>query len=238
MRRFVITSADGSVTFRLADSEESFHSISGAYEESQHIYIEHGLKSLPELRLRDNKPLNIFETGFGTGLNCLLTLCNSVIHHGTPIYYCSVDKYPLDESEYKLLNHANVIASSAEYCGKLSPDTILNLSEQMQKAEWNKRVQIGPGFVLEKVSADLTEFNSDIKFDLFFHDAFSPEVNPELWSREIFQKFAAMASPGAILVTYSSKGLVKENLRASGFTVRRFDGINGKRHNLFAQIQF
>ena len=56
------------------------------------------------------------------------------------------------------------------------------------------------------------------------------EVLPELWSKELFARLYACLAPGGTLVTYSAKGLVKENLRAAGFEVRRLPGALGKRH--------
>ncbi len=238
MSRNVITSADGSITFRLDEKGESFHSIAGAYEESNHIYIRNGLLSYLERQSAIPKKLNIFETGFGTGLNCLLTICNSLSFPDCRFYYCSVDKYPLSSSEIEQINHSSIISSALDYKNIFPFETIADLSDKMHKAQWNKRCEISDNFTLEKIEIDLIEFSTETKFDLFFHDAFSPETDPQLWSQEIFDKFAEMAAPGAILVTYSSKGTVKENLRNSGFTVKRFSGINGKRHNLIAQVQF
>ena len=55
-----------------------------------------------------------------------------------------------------------------------------------------------------------------------------------MWSREIFAHLCDRLSPGGVLVTYSAKGTVKENLRAAGFDVRRLPGALGKRHMIRA----
>lgn len=236
MRRDVITSADGSVTLKLPNNGESFHSIAGAYEESQHIYIQNGLLRFFALQKEIPSTINIFETGFGTGLNCLLTMCNSDQFKECEFYYCSVDKYPLSKEEINALNHSAIISSSDDYKNIIDSRVIDDFSKKMHSAQWNERVDISANFVLEKVEADLVNFTSQTKFNIFFHDAFSMDTDPNLWSEQVFNKFADMAAPGAILVTYSSKGLVKNNLRNSGFSVKRFAGINGKRHNLSAQL--
>jgi tRNA U34 5-methylaminomethyl-2-thiouridine-forming methyltransferase MnmC len=67
-------------------------------------------------------------------------------------------------------------------------------------------------------------------FDLVYFDAFAPKVQPELWETMIFKKLYDALVPGGILVTYSSKGLVKRNLREAGFAVERLPGPAGKRH--------
>jgi len=43
-----------------------------------------------------------------------------------------------------------------------------------------------------------------------------------------------MASPGAVLVTYSSKGQVRRNMAAAGFSVEKLPGPKGKREILRA----
>ena len=73
-------------------------------------------------------------------------------------------------------------------------------------------------------------YRFETTFDLVYFDAFAPDTQPELWSKELFARLYACLAPGGTLVTYSAKGLVKENLRAAGFEVRRLPGALGKRH--------
>jgi tRNA U34 5-methylaminomethyl-2-thiouridine-forming methyltransferase MnmC len=74
-----------------------------------------------------------------------------------------------------------------------------------------------------------------VKPDLVYFDAFSPEKQPEMWTIEVFEKMFALLNSGGILVTYSSKGEVKRNLRSAGFLVKRLQGAAGKRHMLLAE---
>jgi len=71
MKRGLIRSADGSYTLKLADYDESYHSINGALSESNYIYIGCGLSYYSNFI--HPMELNIFEVGLGTGLNCLLS---------------------------------------------------------------------------------------------------------------------------------------------------------------------
>ncbi|HDR52007.1 MAG TPA: SAM-dependent methyltransferase, partial [Mariniphaga anaerophila] len=58
---------DGSSTLYIPEMDEQYHSLNGAITESKHVFIESGFYFHPS-----PKPA-IFEVGFGTGLNCLLT---------------------------------------------------------------------------------------------------------------------------------------------------------------------
>ena len=79
MKSKVILTDDGSHTVEGRDGV-TYHSKFGALQESQHIFIAAGL------RMTDASPLRIFELGFGTGLNALLTLLeNRTIHFSQDI---------------------------------------------------------------------------------------------------------------------------------------------------------
>ena len=65
MNELIVTS-DGSHTIFVPELNEHYHSIHGAVQESMLVFIKNGLGYC------DTNPLNIFEVGFGTGLNALL----------------------------------------------------------------------------------------------------------------------------------------------------------------------
>ena len=89
MERKLILTADGSHTLFVPELDEHFHSVHGAIQESMHVFIQNGLNASTK------NELCIFEVGFGTGLNALLTLANQGEKH---IRYFSIEKYPLTES--------------------------------------------------------------------------------------------------------------------------------------------
>ena len=71
-------------------------------------------------------------------------------------------------------------------------------------------------------------------FDLVYFDAFGPETQPELWTREIFARIYKAMSPGGILTTYSCKGDVRRSMMELGFSVEKVTGPPGKRSMLVA----
>ena len=85
MQRIIEKTEDGSATLFVPELNEHYHSVKGARTESQHIFIDMGLKAsaatLP----------HILEIGFGTGLNalpkrkrdlCTIPVSNSIRLHG------------------------------------------------------------------------------------------------------------------------------------------------------------
>lgn len=215
-REFIITE-DGSHTLFVPELNEHYHSVHGAIQESRHVFIQHGL-------LKSNKQkLVVLETGFGTGLNVLLTLIN---RGERDISYFSIEKYPLAANEYSHLNYPALISESAE-------DLFLSIHQ----CEWNKEAEIAPGFRLTKIHADLTEFGFESlpHVDLVYFDAFAPGKQPEMWKEAIFSKIAAHTSPHGIFVTYCAQGEVRRTLTRVGFKMQRVPGPPGKNEMLFGE---
>ena len=75
MKRSIITTSDGSKTIQIEDWDEQYHSIHGAIQESQHVFIKTGLHHF--LNLHKLAEINILEIGFGTGLNAFMTALES-----------------------------------------------------------------------------------------------------------------------------------------------------------------
>jgi len=182
----------------------------GALQESEHVFISHGFNQVNRTQIR------ILEIGFGTGLNALLTLRES-IKVGTHIHYHAVEKYPLNSSEYTGLNYESFMGGI--------PEGILS---KMHQAPWGQDVNLMANFTIHKEQADFREMKPEGRFDLIYFDAFAPEKQPELWSEDIFSKISDLATPGAVLVTYSSKGVVRRALKACGFSVKKVPGPPGK----------
>ena len=102
MERIIRITEDGSPTLFVQEMDEPYHSLHGAIRESRHVFIRQGLLTMQESALR------ILEVGFGTGLNALLTLTES-ISLNKDIYYHAVEKYPLNRQEYRPLNYEKFI---------------------------------------------------------------------------------------------------------------------------------
>lgn len=213
---------DGSQTIYLPEMDEHYHSVHGAIQESLHIYIEQGLLQTTK------KELSVLEIGFGTGLNAFMTY-GFAKENGISLYYCSLEKYPLNETEFTKLKYPTIIF----------PEHSL-IFNQMHQAEWNKMNQISESFNLEKLNVDLLtyQFNAIPQFDLVYYDAFAPGKQPEIWEAHILQKVAATVKPNGILVTYCAKGSVRRAFSDAGFVMERIPGPRGKKEILRGKKTF
>ncbi|MDH7911215.1 tRNA (5-methylaminomethyl-2-thiouridine)(34)-methyltransferase MnmD [Winogradskyella sp. SYSU M77433] len=224
MKRKIITTSDGSKTIQIEDWNEQYHSIHGAIQEANHVFLKHGLlyfsKSYrPEITSEFN-PINILEIGFGTGLNAFLTLIEAE-KTNLKINYVGVEAYPVKKEEINQLNYIELI--SKEH------DTFF---EKMHAAPWEEEHFITSNFQLEKQKKFFKDIQAKDTFDIIYFDAFGARVQPELWTEAIFKIMFTALKKNGILVTYSAKGSVRRAMQAVGFTVERLPGPPGKREML------
>jgi tRNA U34 5-methylaminomethyl-2-thiouridine-forming methyltransferase MnmC len=207
----IISTYDGSHTIYVPELDEHYHSIHGAVQESRYIFINNGFD------ICNANPLNIFEVGFGTGLNTLLTAIKSRVGV-KEVNYTSIEKYPITKKFINSLNHHY-------FAGKEGIE-IYNL---IHSSAWNITVKICKNFNLKKIKGDFTAEPPTGRYDLIYFDAFGPDKQPEMWTREMFEGISAVTNKNGLLVTYSAKGEVKRNLKACGFDVTLLPGPPGKR---------
>jgi len=216
MEREIRITADGSHTLFIPGLNEPYHSVNGAITESMHVFIRNGLDRFTRAKVR------ILEFGFGTGLNAFLTLLEAGKKELT-VSYTSIEKYPITVAEQAILNYP-------EQLGGTNRDVFMALHE----APWEEDVRISGSFTLHKIKGDFTAIELFPACDLVYFDAFAPEIQPELWSEDLFKKVAYAMEPAGILVTYSAKGSVKRALQAVGLKVSKHPGPPGKREIISA----
>jgi len=214
------TTADGSHTLFVPELNEHYHSTNGALQESKLVFIQNGLLHVPACV----KEINVLEVGFGSGLIALLTVLEAKKER-RKINYVAIEPEPVNPQFISQLNYANVIGGT-EATGYF---------KKLHEAGWVYPSFLSDYFIINKIQARLEDVSlRDSQFNLVYFDAFGPEVQPELWSDEIFTQFYNCMKPDGILVTYSCKGTVKRALKVAGFTVEKLPGPAGKREVLRA----
>lgn len=209
MKRIIEKTDDGSATLFVPELNEHYHSTKGARTESQHIFIDMGLKASDSLAPR------VLEIGFGTGLNAWLTL-EEAERSGRNIHYTGLELYPL---EWQMIEQLDYVANK-------------ELFKQLHTAPWGVEVPITAHFSLLKTEVDVNKWQTEDSFDLIYFDAFAPEKQPEMWSQELFNRLYVLLNDGGILTTYCAKGVIRRMLQAAGFIVERLPGPPGGKREI------
>lgn len=214
----VIFTKDGSKTLHMPEHNEQYHSIHGAINEAEHVFIKNGLREC------EQDKLTIFEMGFGTALNAFMTYLESKKTSQNVRYY-TIENNPLPLKLVESLEYPNTLNARNE-------ESIFSL---LHTSEWNALTTITPTFELFKISDDIQKLTLDDKVDLVYYDAFGPRVQAHLWTERIFSIISAVMKPESILVTYCAKGEVKRILKQLGFVVETLPGPPGKREMVRAK---
>ncbi|SDM49977.1 FAD-dependent 5-carboxymethylaminomethyl-2-thiouridine(34) oxidoreductase MnmC [Polaromonas sp. JS666] len=170
----------------------------------------------------------VLETGFGLGLNFLVTWAAWKADPDRPrlLHFVSTEAFPASAAD---------VLRSAQTHPELVP-----LAEQLQAQLWG----LLPGFhrlVFEGGRVLLTLCIGDAKAmlreqsfeaDSVYLDGFSPQRNPDIWDVHTFKAVARCCRRGTRVATWTIARSVRDALAQSGFVVKKVPGIPPKRDNL------
>lgn len=217
-----VITGDGSHTLKIKGHNEHYHSTFGAVEEAVHVYCKAGFRHISKTK----KTIRLLEVGFGTGLNALVTILKA-LELDVKLKYTGIEPFPPKEEVIKKLNYSSIINDN-------SATKVWEFIHK--KSTWNLTTYFNKDISLLKWHGKLQAFDSgEIKYNLVFFDAFAPMVQPDLWTKDIFNHILSMMEQGGVLVTYTSKGDVRRTLKHAGFKVQKLPGTVGKREMIRAE---
>ncbi len=217
---------DGSHSIESAEYGVPYHSRYGARTESEHVFIEAGLKYWLEHTVDQNSP-SILEYGIGTGLNALLS------HHFAQssdlrLSYTGIEKYPIDN--WTQLNYLQGdLAGNQKFFNDFHNTTWQDDDQVF--------IELHDHLHFCKINGDFREVNIQRRYDVIFFDAFAPNAQEELWEESVLQQCYDRLHPLGVWVSYCAKGEVRRRLQRCGFQVERIPGPPGKREMLRATKQ-
>ena len=210
--------------------DDLYSSAKGAVAECNHVFIKGNNLNERFENLGENSKFYIGEIGFGIGIN-FLTTCKSWLDHtkqNQVLEFYSFDKYLFRLSDFKTLNVS--CPDLKEYISELER----NYPRNIQGAQ--KISLFGGRIILNLIIGEIDNTQEYIKLmdkvDAWYFDGFSPSKNPDLWSIKLFKCIHKSCHENTTFSTYTSSGLVKNNLTESGFNHSRAMGFSDKRHML------
>ena len=209
------------------DSEQ----ISGE-KEFDHVFFKHN--GLPG-RWRDAGDFVIAELGFGSGLNCMLTMREWLKHLAVSktnkcLHYIAIEKHPLSpEAISELISRYPELKI---YCDELIDNYPPAIEATHSRRLFDGRIIMHYKFMdVNKALAD-----ESLNVDAWYLDGFSPAKNADMWSESLFMKIALNSHVGTTCSTYTAAGFVKRNLQEAGFFVSKAAGYGKKREMLVARF--
>jgi len=229
----IVVTDDNSQTLRDKDIDQTFHSESGALSESLLVFLENSAIR-ERLDAGGNEPCHVLEIGLGTGMNFLVT-ADHALKATSPLRYSSLDVKWLPIGILRQLNPASFLHS------KGLVDAWYRAMESASASDKNLVSDSQENIFFEFFKADAAQFDFEaIKpttgFDAIYLDAFSPEANPLLWTKDFFSVLISLLRKEGRLVTYCVKSEIQRRLREVGFNVSKTRGpANWKREVLVAK---
>jgi tRNA U34 5-methylaminomethyl-2-thiouridine-forming methyltransferase MnmC len=216
----IVETADGSKTIYNPQVGENYHSRNGALQESEHVFLNAGLRHF--LSGKDLNSVSILEVGFGTGLNFLLSAdwCTT---QNIDLDYVGIEAYPLGEG----------MITQTGYEAYVSPALWQSFTKQYIPS-FTKPVQLNSTVQLRTAPIALMEFSSDQQFDVVYFDAFASANQPEMWNEQAIAHTISFLKPGGVFVTYAITGNLKRMLKALNCKIEKVPGAAGKREMLRA----
>lgn len=217
-------SKDGSSTLYSNQFNQYYHNPNGAVSESLHVFFEaSGLQQA----LQTQEGITVFEIGFGTGLNFLLLmdLLKSAKSPARVDYY-SIEAFPISDTKASGLNYSRHI-KHPELANHIPP-----IFEGLKTGMNNIKPDGDLAVELHLFNGTFDAFNAEqetLQADFIFHDAFSPDVNPELWTVEAFAKLMELSKQTAVMATYCAASKARAAMATAGWLVARAPGALGKR---------
>jgi tRNA 5-methylaminomethyl-2-thiouridine biosynthesis bifunctional protein len=212
-----------------AGYDDVYHSSEGATQQARHVFL--GGNRLPE-RWRERRRFVILETGFGLGVNFLVTwqAWRDDPARSEQLHYVAIEKHPLKVDDLARL-HA------------LWPE-LADVSAEL-RAAWpplvsgfHRLLLDGGRVVLTLVFGDIADClpQIDAAADAFYLDGFAPSKNPEMWAPAVLARLNRVAAPDATAATYTIAVAVIGALTQAGFVCEKRQGFGRKPEMLAARF--
>ena len=209
--------------------QDVYYSSDNGLLETDYVFLQ-GNQLSSRWQQLENTTFTIIETGFGTALNFLSAaqLWLRFAPKEAVLHFISTEKYPLKPQEMAKALQAwpELTKLSAQFLEQYQQSDQTEAQETF--ALFDNRVKLTLLYGDATASLATTEFVADA----WFLDGFSPAKNPDMWQTALFTEMARLSKTGTTFATFTSAGVVKRGLQATGFTVHKRSGFGKKREML------
>lgn len=194
--------------------------------EVEHVFIQGSelWQSWNKATAKGQRQFLIGETGFGSGLNFILTWqhwrqwCQAHSASQMQLHFTSVECAPL-----------TVLHLQEVYRGFPSLQEFADTLLGCWPAPWRgcHQRQLTDRVTLSLLFGDAVEMLREHSFqvDTWFLDGFAPARNAGMWQQDVYELLARHSKPAARLATFTAAGHVRRGLTLAGFEMSRQPGF-------------
>lgn len=205
---------DGSFSLHSSAFSEAFHNSVGAFNEAKAKFVRPA-----ELNSwSSSHTLRVLDVCFGLGYNSA-AFWDALNEHPQAIEWwgLELDQRPL-----------SIALQDSGFCQLWTSSTLQRLQSLEERGHWSDAR--GEGRLLWGDARQcIDQCPTNQCFDLIFHDAFSPQRCPQLWSEEFLSRLSRRLAPGGRLLTYSRSAAIRASLQRSGLILRSLLPAPGER---------
>lgn len=185
----------------------------------------------------------ITETGFGTGLNFLLTWQAWRNYRSQPsttntgwLHFTSIEKYPLSRAQ--LQQTLTLWPQLETFAAALLKDYPLAISGTHYLSWPEDRISLTLHW--DDIKTALPQINGPVH--AWYLDGFAPTRNPEMWTDDLFLQLRRLSQRDtaqyhnelpATVATFTAAGHIRRRLTGAGFDVKKQPGY-GRKHSILA----
>ena len=216
-----ILTNDGSWTLYSREYEETYHSRSGAIEESEKKFIQ---PCRIESLARSEKKLRILDVCFGLGYNALFAW--HTVKTINPLLELEIVSLEKDEALLEGLGALSLPSPLSEYQSLLG-----DLVECGSYRDGTRLIRLEIGEATEMLNKMAG------KFQAVFWDPFSPPKNPEMWTLAMFENVRSIMEPKTILATYSANQRMRKGMQLAGLKIGLVPAVGRKKGGTLPSIE-
>ncbi|MEH6590463.1 MAG: bifunctional tRNA (5-methylaminomethyl-2-thiouridine)(34)-methyltransferase MnmD/FAD-dependent 5-carboxymethylaminomethyl-2-thiouridine(34) oxidoreductase MnmC [Halioglobus sp.] len=214
---------------------DAYYSFADGIDESLYVFLT-GNRLKERLSNHDRDVFCILETGFGTGLNFLLSFAawQAIPQPKPRLHYIAIEKYPLHQTDLqRALANWPTLAEQAQQLLQHYPHPVPG---QHRIGLDNGQLTLDLWF--EDVSDAITDIagSGQRPVDAWYLDGFTPARNESMWDSPLFSAMAGASRAGATFSTFTAAGHVRRKLQTAGFEVETADGFGPKKACLRGQL--
>jgi len=223
-----------------------YFSTTDGMAESYYVFIEQN-KLLDRWAATTQSFYVIGETGFGSGLNFLVTWqafasfrSNNPNHPLRRLYFTSFEKYPLEIND--------LINSHARWTDVKHNAAMLQHQYPLPVAGCHRltfplKNTFDAQIILDLWIGDIKDTITTLShgenglIDSWFLDGFAPSKNPEMWNQSLYNNMAKLSANNATMATFTAAGDVRRGLIKAGFLMTKTKGFGKKREMLTGRFE-